>query len=69
MNVKNIIDEMGARAFAYSFLLGINDLYDAKECENIEYDYQNAFNHLLTIVIPRYPPAPIAVWPIGFVLR
>ena len=31
MNVKNIIDEMGARAFAYSFLQGINDLYDAKE--------------------------------------
>ena len=50
MNVKNIIDEMGARAFAYSFLQGINDLYDAKECENIEFDYQNAFNHLLTIL-------------------
>ena len=49
MNVKNIIDEMGARAFAYSFLQGINDLYDAKEYENIESDYQNAFNYLLTI--------------------
>ena len=50
MNVKNIIDEMGARAFAYSFLQGINDLYDDKEYENIESDYQNAFNHLLTML-------------------
>ena len=46
MNVKNIIDEIGTRSFAYSFLQGINDLYDAKEYENIESDYQNAFNHL-----------------------
>ena len=50
MNVKNIIDEMSVRAFAYSFLQGINDLYDAKEYENIESDYQNAFNYLLTIL-------------------
>ena len=55
MNVKNIIDEMGARAFAYSFLQGINDLYDAKEYENIESDYQNAFNHLLTILSDDLP--------------
>ena len=55
MNVKNIIDEISVRAFAYSFLQGINDLYDAKEYENIESDYQNAFNHLLTILSDDLP--------------
>lgn len=50
MNVKDIINGMADRAFAFSFLQGINDLYDSRDYGDTEPDYQTGFNHLLTVL-------------------
>lgn len=36
MNVKEILDGMAERAFAYSFLQGINDLYSSRDYGDTE---------------------------------
>lgn len=50
MNVKEILDGMADRAFAYSFLQGINDLYGSRDYGDTEPDYQAGFNRLLEIL-------------------
>lgn len=40
MNVKDIIEGMADRAFKFSFLQGINDLYDSRDYGDTEPDYQ-----------------------------
>ena len=50
MKVNNIIGEMADRAFAFSFLQGINDLYAARGYGCTEPDYQAGINHLLTVL-------------------
>ena len=50
MNVKEILDGMADRAFAYSFLQGINDLYSSRDYGDTEPDYQTGFNRLLEIL-------------------
>jgi len=47
MNVKDIIEGMADRAFKFSFLQGINDLYDSRDYGDTEPDYQTGFNHLM----------------------
>lgn len=53
MNVKNIIEGMADRAFKFSFLHGINDLYDSRDYGDTEPDYQKGFNHLMTILTEK----------------
>ena len=50
MNVKEILDGMTDRAFAYSFLQGINDLYGSRDYGDTEPDYQAGFNQLLEVL-------------------
>lgn len=50
MNVKDIIDGMADRAFKYSFLQGINDLYDSRDYGDTEPDCQTGLNRLLIIL-------------------
>lgn len=50
MKVNDIIGEMADRAFAFSFLQGINDLYAARDYGCTEPDYQAGINHLLTVL-------------------
>ena len=50
MKVNDIIGEMADRAFAFSFLQGINDLYAARDYGCTEPDYQSGINHLLTVL-------------------
>ena len=50
MNVKEILDGMADRAFAYSFLQGVNDLYSSLDYGDTEPDYQTGFNRLLEIL-------------------
>lgn len=50
MKVNDIIGEMADRAFAFSFLQGINDLYAARDYGCTESDYQAGINHLLTVL-------------------
>lgn len=50
MNVKDIIDGMADRAFKYSFLQGINDLYDSRDYGDTEQDCQTGLNRLLIIL-------------------
>ena len=50
MNVKEILDGMADRAFAYSFLQGVNDLYSSRDYGDTEPDYQTGFNRLLEIL-------------------
>ena len=38
MNVKDIIEGMADRAFKFSFLQGINDLYDSRDYGDTEPD-------------------------------
>ena len=38
MNVKDIINGMADRAFAYSFLQGVNDLYRSRDYGDTEPD-------------------------------
>lgn len=50
MNVKDIIEGMADRAFKFSFLQGINDLYDSRDYGDTEPDYQKGFNHLMSLL-------------------
>ena len=50
MNVKDIIEGMADRDFKFSFLRGINDLYDSRDYGDTEPDYQKGFNHLMSIL-------------------
>ena len=50
MKVNDIIGEMADRAFAFTFLQGINDLYAARDYGCTEPDYQAGINHLLTVL-------------------
>lgn len=50
MNVKDIINGMADRAFAYSFLQGVNDLYSSRDYGDTEPDYQTGINRLLEIL-------------------
>ena len=50
MKVKDILNEMADRAFAFSFRQGINDLYNDRDYGDTERDYQTGFNHLLTVL-------------------
>ena len=53
MNVKDIIEGMADRAFKFSFLQGINDLYDSRDYGDTEPDYQTGFNHLMIILTDK----------------
>ena len=50
MNVNDIIEGMADRAFKFSFLQGINDLYDSRDYGDTEPDYQKGFNHLMSLL-------------------
>lgn len=53
MNVKDIIEGMADRAFKFSFLQGINDLYDSRDYGDTEPDYQKGFNHLMSLLTDK----------------
>ena len=53
MNVKDIIEGMADRAFKFSFLQGINDLYDSRDYGDTEPDYQMGFNHLMSLLTDK----------------
>ena len=53
MNVKDIIEGMADRAFRFSFLQGINDLYDSRDYGDTEPDYQKGFNHLMSLLTDK----------------
>ena len=53
MNVKDIIEGMADRAFKFSFLQGINDLYDSRDYSDTEPDYQMGFNHLMSLLTDK----------------
>ncbi len=53
MNVKDIIEGMADRAFKFSFLQGINDLYESRDYGDTEPDYQAGFNHLMTVLTDK----------------
>lgn len=53
MNVKDIIEGMADRAFKFSFLQGINDLYDSRDYGDTEPDYHNGFNHLMSLLTDK----------------
>lgn len=53
MNVKDIIEGMADRAFKFPFLQGINDLYDSRDYGDTEPDYQNGFNHLMSLLTDK----------------
>ena len=53
MNVKDIIEGMANRAFKFSFLQGINDLYDSRDYGDTEPDYQKGFNHLMSLLTDK----------------
>lgn len=53
MNVKDIIEGMVDRAFKFSFLQGINDLYDSRDYGGTEPDYQKGFHHLMSLLTDK----------------
>jgi len=53
MNVKDIIEGMADRAFKFSFLQGINDLYDSRDYGDTEPDYQKGYNHLISLLTDK----------------
>ena len=53
MNVKDIIEGMADRAFKFSFLQGINDLYDSRDYGDTEPDYQKGINHLISLLTDK----------------
>ena len=53
MNVKDIIEGMRDLAFKFSFLQGINDLYESRDYGDTEPDYQAGFNHLMTVLTDK----------------
>ena len=53
MNVKDIIEGMADRAFKFSFLQGINDLYDSRDYGDTEPDYQKGINHLMSLLTEK----------------
>ena len=53
MNVKDIIEGMADRAFKFSFLQGINDLYDSRDYGDTEPDYQKGINHLMSLLTDK----------------
>lgn len=53
MNVKDIIEGMADRAFKFSFLQGINDLYDSRDYGDTEPDYQKGLNHLMSLLTDK----------------
>ena len=44
---------MADRAFKFSFLQGINDLYDSRDYGDTEPDYQMGFNHLMSLLTDK----------------
>ena len=53
MNVKDIIEGMADRAFKFPFFQGINYLYDSRDYGDTEPDYQNGFNHLMSLLTDK----------------